>query len=63
MGSHECRGRKDFILKEKSKRSRGMLRWWNKKVFGWVDLRMEEAVKYLNNIDNHLAENNYNNTK
>lgn len=56
-------GRKDFILKEKSKRSRGMLRWWNKKVFGWVDLRVEEPVKYLNNIDNHLAESNYNNTK
>lgn len=55
-------GSKVFTLKEKLKRLRDKLRWWNKEVFGWIDLRVQGAVKDLNNIDNHLASSNYKNS-
>lgn len=39
------------VLKEKFKLLRERLRWWNKNVFGWVDLKIEERVNTLNDTE------------
>lgn len=28
-----------------------MLKWWNKEVFGWIDLEIDKIVKRLNESD------------
>lgn len=38
-------------LMERFKVLRERLRWWNKCVFGWVDLKVEEEVGMLNEIE------------
>lgn len=50
--SFEVSGSKPYVLKDKLKILRDRLRWWNKEVFGWVDLSVEEAVYNLKQIDN-----------
>lgn len=47
-------GRGDFILKEKLRLLKEKLRWWNKEVFGKVDLEVEEGVRDLNAADYSL---------
>lgn len=39
--------RGDYILKNKLKALKGRLKWWNKDVFGWMGLKVEEAVTNL----------------
>ncbi|CAL5199706.1 unnamed protein product [Lathyrus oleraceus] len=48
LGSH-C-----FVVKEKLRLLRDRLKWWNKEVFGWVDLRIEEADIELNDCDENM---------
>lgn len=37
------------------------LRWWNRKIFGWLKIRVDEYVKYLNSLDNQMVFININN--
>lgn len=43
-------------MKEKLKKLRERLRWWNKEVYGWIDLQFQENVKELNELDKDLSE-------
>lgn len=53
----EAKGRRDFILFEKLKFLKSSLRIWNKEVFGWIDLKVEESVEELNALNKLLVEN------
>ncbi|XP_058784312.1 uncharacterized protein LOC131659088 [Vicia villosa] len=44
-------GRGDFVLKEKFRLIKERLKWWDKNVFGKVDLEVEEGVRDLNALD------------
>ncbi|RDX61553.1 hypothetical protein CR513_60209, partial [Mucuna pruriens] len=50
-------GWKFFALKEKLKRCNERLKRWNKEVLGNLDLKIEELVQVINNLD-EKAENN-----
>ncbi|XP_058759273.1 uncharacterized protein LOC131632551 [Vicia villosa] len=50
----QVEGRGDFILKEKLRRLKDRLRWWNKYVFGKIDLEVEEDVRDINIGDDRL---------
>ncbi|XP_058776636.1 uncharacterized protein LOC131650960 [Vicia villosa] len=52
----QVNGSGEFILYEKLKRMKVCIRKWNREVFGWIDLCVEEKVESLNNLDNLLAE-------
>lgn len=41
-------GRNDFIIKEKFKLMKASLKRWNKKVFGWNNLKVREGVEEIN---------------
>ncbi|XP_058784579.1 uncharacterized protein LOC131659399 [Vicia villosa] len=47
-------GRGDFVLKEKLRILKERLRWWNKYVFGKINLEVEENVKAINFGDEFL---------
>lgn len=49
-------GRHYFVLKEKLKRVRETLRKWNKEVFGYRDLCIENIVKDINEVEDMAAE-------
>ncbi|XP_058785888.1 uncharacterized protein LOC131660624 [Vicia villosa] len=51
----EIRGRGDFVLIEKLKKLKDRLRVWNREVFGWIDLRVEEDTEKINTIDKVLV--------
>lgn len=51
LESFEVRGKKYFVIKEKFQRLRERLSWWNKEVFGWIDLNVEKDVEELNDIE------------
>lgn len=53
-------GRSDYIIKEKLKILKVSLRRWNKKVFGLYDLKVEEGVKEINNVDKVLLSSDEN---
>lgn len=42
------KGSSCYVIKEKLKFLRGILRWWNHNVFGKVKLNIEEVVDDLN---------------
>ncbi|XP_058733278.1 uncharacterized protein LOC131604879 [Vicia villosa] len=44
-------GRGDFVLKEKLRRLKERLRWWNVNIFGRFDLAVEKGVRVLNEGD------------
>lgn len=44
--SFYVKGRVARVLKEKLKLLRDNLRWWNKNVFGWIDLKIKEGWIY-----------------
>lgn len=50
-------GRAEFRLKEKLKLMKEKLKWWNKVVFSWIGLFMENTINYLNNFDSSLVQN------
>ena len=49
-------GKKHFVLKEKLKKVKEMLKKWNKEVFGYRDLRIENIVKDLNEVEKLAAD-------
>ncbi|XP_058776931.1 uncharacterized protein LOC131651277 [Vicia villosa] len=53
--SQQVTGTSAFVLKEKIKRLRERLCWWNLNVFGWLDLRIEEDVEELNKLEEELV--------
>lgn len=44
-----------FVVKEKMKKLKEKLKWWNKEVFGVLDLNIEKFVKDLNGLDDVAA--------
>ncbi|XP_058773230.1 uncharacterized protein LOC131647348 [Vicia villosa] len=53
----EIRGRGDFVLYEKLKKFKERLREWNEEVFGWIDLRVEDASAKINVLDKDIELN------
>ncbi|XP_058763377.1 uncharacterized protein LOC131636799 [Vicia villosa] len=51
----EVKGRGDFCFVEKLKAIKRKIRLWNKEVFGWIDLNIEEAGKEMHFLDNKFA--------
>ncbi|XP_058741515.1 uncharacterized protein LOC131613893 [Vicia villosa] len=51
------KGRGDFVLYEKLKRLRERLRVWNREVFGWIELKLEDASEKINVFDKVIGEN------
>ncbi|XP_058755201.1 uncharacterized protein LOC131628386 [Vicia villosa] len=49
------KGRGDFCLVEKLKALKLKISLWNKEVFGWIDLNIEEAGKEMHFLDNKFA--------
>lgn len=44
-------GKKDYVMKEKLKLLKDRLKWWNKEVYGWVAIQLEESVKEFNKVE------------
>ncbi|XP_058732795.1 uncharacterized protein LOC131604368 [Vicia villosa] len=53
----EVRGRGDFVLYEKLKKLKERLREWNREVFGWIDLKVEDAKEKINTLDKEIEVN------
>lgn len=49
------KGMSDFLIKEKFKLLKDRLKKWNKKVFGWHNLKVEEGVEDINVMDKLLS--------
>lgn len=49
-------GMSDFVLKEKFRLLKERLKWWNKEVFGRVDLEVEKEVRLVNKGDDFLED-------
>ncbi|CAK8579097.1 unnamed protein product [Lathyrus sativus] len=47
-------GRSDFIVKEKLKMLKGSLKKWNKENYGWIDLKVDELMDLINELDLNL---------
>ncbi|XP_058783306.1 uncharacterized protein LOC131657982 [Vicia villosa] len=47
-------GRGDYILKQKLLLLKGRIKWWNKEVFGRIDLEIQEEVREINCRDDLL---------
>ncbi|CAI8603270.1 unnamed protein product [Vicia faba] len=47
-------GKGDFVLKDKFRLLKERLKWWNKEVFGRIDLELEEGVRDINIGDERL---------
>ncbi|XP_058725579.1 uncharacterized protein LOC131596860 [Vicia villosa] len=54
-GKIVVKGRGDFCLVEKLKILKGRLAWWNKFVFGWIDLNIKSAQEELSFLDDVFA--------
>ncbi|XP_058768462.1 uncharacterized protein LOC131642211 [Vicia villosa] len=52
--SFKVEGRGDYILKQKLHLLKGRLKWWNKEVFGRIDLEIQEEVNDINRGDERL---------
>ncbi|KAI5387661.1 hypothetical protein KIW84_073663 [Lathyrus oleraceus] len=51
-------GSQAFVIKEKLKRLKDILRWLNREIFGWIDLEIEKYVVELNEDDVLLGNSN-----
>lgn len=51
-------GSQAFVIKEKLKRLKDILRWLNREFFGWIDLEIEKYVVELNEDDVLLGNSN-----
>ncbi|XP_058733128.1 uncharacterized protein LOC131604722 [Vicia villosa] len=49
------KGRRDYCLVEKLKTLKSRISWWNKTVYGWIDLKIDKDVKEMNFLDNLFA--------
>ncbi|XP_058783968.1 uncharacterized protein LOC131658719 [Vicia villosa] len=54
------KGSPGFILKEKLIFLRGRLRWWNREVFGMVELKIQDIVNDLNRLEDKMLIPNIN---
>ncbi|XP_058784431.1 uncharacterized protein LOC131659235 [Vicia villosa] len=52
-------GRGDFVLKEKLRLLKEKHKWWNKEVFGRIELEMGDGVREMNLADENLMEDDY----
>lgn len=52
----QVQGWKCHVLKEKLKMLKERLRWWNKEVFGVIDLKIDKTVEEIHLLDNIVAE-------
>ncbi|XP_058763485.1 uncharacterized protein LOC131636918 [Vicia villosa] len=46
------KGRGDYCLVEKLKTLKSRISWWNKSVYGWIDLKIDKDVKEMHSLDN-----------
>ncbi|XP_058756586.1 uncharacterized protein LOC131629805 [Vicia villosa] len=46
------KGRGDYFLVEKLKILKSRISWWNKTIYGWIDLKIDKDVKEMNSLDN-----------
>ncbi|XP_058761431.1 uncharacterized protein LOC131634822 [Vicia villosa] len=46
------KGRGDYCLVEKLKILKSRISWWNKTVYGWIDLKIDIDVKEMHALDN-----------
>ncbi|XP_058776653.1 uncharacterized protein LOC131650973 [Vicia villosa] len=53
--SFQVRGKKYFVIREKFRMLKEKLIWWNKHVFGWIDLKIDDGVEELNELETDLA--------
>ncbi|XP_058760697.1 uncharacterized protein LOC131634030 [Vicia villosa] len=56
----EFKGRGDYCLVEKLKILKNQISWWNKTVYGWIDLKIDKDGKEMHSLDNvfaHFASN------
>ncbi|XP_058751681.1 uncharacterized protein LOC131624783 [Vicia villosa] len=54
------KGRGDYCLVEKLKTLKSRLIWWNKNVYGWIDLKINNEGREMHSLDNvfvHFAGN------
>ncbi|XP_058769062.1 uncharacterized protein LOC131642920 [Vicia villosa] len=54
------KGRVDYCLVKKLKTLKNRIAWWNKNVYGWIDLKINKDGKELHSLDNmfvHFAGN------
>ncbi|XP_058761237.1 uncharacterized protein LOC131634589 [Vicia villosa] len=51
----EIRGIGDYCLVEKLKTLKNRLLWWNKNVYGWIDLKINEDGREMHSLDNVFA--------
>ncbi|XP_058774472.1 uncharacterized protein LOC131648760 [Vicia villosa] len=49
--------RGDFVLYEKLKKLKPALKKWNKEIFGWIDLKIEEKIDEQHDLDIFLLAN------
>lgn len=52
----QVKGRRDFIFKEKLRILKERLKWWNKVVFGKIDLDMEDNERAIKFGDERLED-------
>lgn len=52
-------GWKTYAVKEKLKLLREKLRWWNKDVFGFLDLNIQNMVREINMLDDVIDLGSY----
>ncbi|XP_058760649.1 uncharacterized protein LOC131633997 [Vicia villosa] len=50
-------GRGDFVLFEKLKALKPRIKRWNHEVFGWIDLKIEDEVGKINELDASITNN------
>ncbi|PNX54610.1 cysteine-rich receptor-like protein kinase, partial [Trifolium pratense] len=51
----DIRGKKTFVLKEKLRKLKEILKVWNREVFGILDLNIDKTVKELNEVEELIA--------
>lgn len=51
-------GKKAYMIKEKFKLLREIIRWWNREVYGWLDLIVENVVTKINYMDDYFLNGN-----
>ncbi|CAK8566825.1 unnamed protein product [Lathyrus sativus] len=56
LNSFTFSGTSTFIIKEKFKALWDKLRWWNLNIFGLIDLRIQEGVVCLNEIERDMLQ-------
>lgn len=56
--SFDVSGNCAYVLKEKFKLLKQILKWWNKEVFGWIDMKIYNIVKDLHELNSLVSSKN-----